>query len=100
MVRLTRTVRFAVNPSDNAGVGGPNGFAGSPAVAGLGRHYELQVACIGDVDRVTSYLLDIKAVDKAIRSKAIPIIVKATRDRPSAAATEVMGSFLPGLSTE
>ncbi len=41
---------------------------------GLGRHYELDVACIGDIDSTTSYLIDIKTIDKAVRDKALPII--------------------------
>jgi 6-pyruvoyltetrahydropterin/6-carboxytetrahydropterin synthase len=44
---------------------------------GLGRHYELDVACVGDIDPTTSYLIDIKTVDKAVRDKALPIIQRA-----------------------
>ena len=44
---------------------------------GLGRHYELDVACVGDIDATTSYLIDIKTVDKAVRDKALPIIQRA-----------------------
>jgi 6-pyruvoyltetrahydropterin/6-carboxytetrahydropterin synthase len=78
VVRLTRTVRFAINLSaDGSGLAlgkDPNGYAGSPSLRGLGAHYELVVACRGEIDPTTSYLLDIKDIDKAVRDKAIPII--------------------------
>jgi 6-pyruvoyltetrahydropterin/6-carboxytetrahydropterin synthase len=100
MVRLTRTVRFAINPSDNGAADSPNGYAGSPSMVGTGAHYELQVECIGEVDGVSSYLLDIKAIDKAVRSKVIPIIDRLRRERADASVQEVMAAFVPGLAAE
>ncbi len=80
-VLLRRTVRFAVNePSDAPGARPDpihNSYAGAPAIRGLGRHYELTVACRGDVDAHTGYFLNIKAIDTACRNRAIPIISEA-----------------------
>lgn len=94
MVRLTRTVRFAINPSaDGSGPDvprDPNGYAGSPSLRGLGPYYELDVACRGDIDPTTSYLLDIKDIDKAVRDKAIPLISCAITQGPKFGAQEVL----------
>jgi 6-pyruvoyltetrahydropterin/6-carboxytetrahydropterin synthase len=82
---LRRSVRFAINdalPVPPAASAGPatqihNSFAGAPAIAGLGRHYELVVACRGGVDAHTGYFLNIKEIDAACRRRAIPLITEA-----------------------
>ncbi|MBY0112139.1 MAG: 6-carboxytetrahydropterin synthase [Phycisphaerales bacterium] len=78
MHTLTRTVRFAVGPSADAR--GVNGFAGNPSVAGFDRHYELRVSCRGEVDAVTGYLIDIKAIDRAVRDRVVPLFVAGVED--------------------
>jgi 6-pyruvoyltetrahydropterin/6-carboxytetrahydropterin synthase len=97
VVRLTRTVRFAINPSETGSGSGPNGYAGSPSISGLGRHYELDIACRGQIDPLTSYLIDIKDVDKAVRSKAIPVIQRASLAQPAADAQEVLSEIVAGV---
>lgn len=81
---LSRTVRFAVNDAvaGPAPAGESNGFAGSPSMHGLGRHYELDVRVAGEPDPVTGYLLDIKAIDRAARVGAVPVIAEACRTSP------------------
>src|SRR5262249_54779381 len=93
VVRLTRTRRFAINPSaDGSGPGArdPNGYAGSPSLRGLGSHYELDVVCRGPIDPVTSYLVDIKDIDKAVRDKALPRIIRAITEGPGSGAQDVL----------
>lgn len=41
---------------------------------GLGAHYELEVACVGIPDGQTGYLVNIKAIDNAVRRDVAPII--------------------------
>jgi 6-pyruvoyltetrahydropterin/6-carboxytetrahydropterin synthase len=99
VVRLTRTVRFAINPSaegSGAAPRDPNGYAGSPSLRGLGSHYELEVACRGPIDPVTSYLLDIKDIDKAVRDKALPLISCAITKGPKL-AQEVLAQIHAAL---
>ncbi|RMH23953.1 MAG: 6-carboxytetrahydropterin synthase [Planctomycetota bacterium] len=103
MVELTRTIRFAVGGPAEAG---PvhNGFAGWPAMAGLGAHYELDVACRGEPDPVTGYFLNITAIDAAGRRDAIPVIRSAfgvrgaEPTRTLATALRALEADLPGLS--
>lgn len=77
MLRLTRTVRFAINPPGAPAAASPNGYAGTPSMVGLGRHYEVQVRCVGGVDPATGYLIDIKTVDNALRATVLPAIEAA-----------------------
>jgi 6-pyruvoyltetrahydropterin/6-carboxytetrahydropterin synthase len=98
---LSRTVRFAVNdaPDSPADIdASPNGYAGKPAMRGLGRWYQIEIACRGEASPHTGYFLDIKAIDAATRSTVIPIISHACRNTPSAQPVEVMRDFLPGLA--
>lgn len=88
---LRRSVRFAINDPPQtpqaaaAGRHGAaeihNGFAGAPAITGLGRHYELVVACRGGVDPHTGYFLNIKEIDAACRRRAIPLLAEALAAR-------------------
>jgi 6-pyruvoyltetrahydropterin/6-carboxytetrahydropterin synthase len=102
VVRLTRTVRFAINPSESGSGSAPtdpNGYAASPSMRGLGSHYELEVVCRGQIDPLTSYLIDIKDVDKAVRTKAIPVIQRARLAQPAADAQEVLAEIFTGMSS-
>lgn len=82
MIRLLRTVRFAINPPGSAGAEGPNAYAGRPSMRGLGRHYEVDVRCVGEIHPIRNYLLDIKDVDRAIRSSLVPAIQRACDEEP------------------
>ena len=67
MVRLSRTVRFSVQPN-----GGGRG-------GGSGAYCELDAECLGEPDPSTGYLINIKHIDQAVRARAIPIIESAIR---------------------
>lgn len=104
MIALTRTVRFCVSPGDDPAeprVRGPNGYAGLPAMRGLGRYYELDVTCRGLADPVTGYFINIKDIDAAARAVALPEIARAclgadsSPQGPEPAA--VLEAVLPGL---
>lgn len=86
MVTLRRTVRFCVNPggggTEAAASQGTNGFAGRPAMRGLGRYYELVVTCVGRPDPATGYLVNIKTIDDAARRSVIPRIAEACERTP------------------
>jgi 6-pyruvoyltetrahydropterin/6-carboxytetrahydropterin synthase len=83
MVVLTRSVRFAINdpPDSERAV---NGFAGAPAMRGLGRHYEIEVGFAALPDPTTGYAIDIHEIDRAVREACVPIIARACRESPGA----------------
>jgi 6-pyruvoyltetrahydropterin/6-carboxytetrahydropterin synthase len=74
VVRLNRLVRFSINDQPPAQAGMRNGYSGAPAMVGLGRHYEVLIVCTGEIHPLYSYLIDIKAVDRAVRECLIPVI--------------------------
>ena len=99
MLRLTRSIRFCVSagqPADIAAQPDPhrNGYAAFPRPAGLARYYELDIECEGDPDANTGYLIDIKAIDRAVRATAIPMIASACEHAPT---TDPI-SMLPDLA--
>lgn len=98
MHKLTRTVRIAVNDPPLAL--GVNGFAGNPPLSGFGRWYEILITCRAHVHPQTGYLLDIKAIDGAVRTHALPLIERATVRGLSPASvmheiTALLSSVLP-----
>jgi 6-pyruvoyltetrahydropterin/6-carboxytetrahydropterin synthase len=94
VVILTRSVRFAVNPGLDR-PDGRNGFAGRPPLAGLGRHYQLDVCCKGHLDATSGYLLDIQAIDRAAREAVLPAIEAACDEHPQSGAGEVLLRAMP-----
>lgn len=82
MHRLTREVRFAVSldPNDQTS-DGDNGFGGVPAMGGLGVYLALRVTLEGDPEAASSYLCNIKWIDRAVRDRALPIVRKLVLDR-------------------
>lgn len=99
MVDLTRTVRFSINGEAPAAPDAPalNSFAAHPAMAGLGRHYELDIRCRGEVDPRTGYFINIKDIDRAARATAIPTIAAACAADEHASPAAVLRSALPAL---
>jgi 6-pyruvoyltetrahydropterin/6-carboxytetrahydropterin synthase len=89
MVVLTRTVRFAVNPPCDRREPGAsttpgsrhteraNGYAGVPALSGLGSHYEAEISVCGEPDAITGYFRDIKVIDEATRATLVPSVSEA-----------------------
>ncbi|TVQ32496.1 MAG: hypothetical protein EA376_05630 [Phycisphaeraceae bacterium] len=95
MLTLSRTVRFAINDQPVAGAVA-NSFAGHPAMRGLGRHYELDVVCRGEADPVTGYSVDIKDVDRAVRTRVVDLITGVCAAPP----TPEPGELLPAIHQE
>lgn len=95
MLELSRTVRFSVNGDGVAGLDAPrdNGFAGWPAMRGLGRYYELIVRCVGDADPVTGYFINITHIDAAVRQFVFPLFGQMLRQNRDGAAVP-MGALM------
>lgn len=83
MFRLTREVRFAINHrEEDASQAVTNAYAGYPSLTGLGHYFTLAVTVAGDLSPDSSYLLNIKDIDQAVRRIAIPRIAEIIRRRP------------------
>ncbi len=98
MLRLTRTVRVSINPGGSTvPAGSPNGYAATPSMVGLGRHYEFTVTCRGELDAAVGYLLDIKAIDQAVRTTLVPRIEEACAT-PHSPAVGPVTTLAPALA--
>jgi 6-pyruvoyltetrahydropterin/6-carboxytetrahydropterin synthase len=100
MIELTRTVRFCVNPDTRPWGRADNTFASHPSMRGLGRYYELDVTCRGEVAPATGYFLNIKVIDQAVRTGAVPIIERACRERPEIDPAMLLGELLTAANME
>jgi 6-pyruvoyltetrahydropterin/6-carboxytetrahydropterin synthase len=83
MFRLTREVRFAINddPAETPSSKAVNGYAGYPPLIGSGRFFELRVTVEGAIQPDSGYLLNIKAIDGAIRRLVVPALGAHLRNR-------------------
>ncbi len=61
---------------------------------GLGAHYELEVACAGEADGVTGYVVDIGDVDRAVRERGMGVIGRAFREAPGTEPGELLGEIV------
>jgi 6-pyruvoyltetrahydropterin/6-carboxytetrahydropterin synthase len=116
MYELCRSVRFAANHtspeqgklpphhSTNGPVdfSGENGYAGVPALTGLGRFEQFDVRCVGPLDPTLNYLVDIKVVDRAVRRMVVPIVTDAFRASASSAVSppEILAKAAAALALE
>lgn len=100
MHELQRTVRFCINPDFPAEPrAAPGmGYAGVPGPVGLARFYEFVVACRGIPDKTIGYLIDIKAIDQAVRRVAVTAIERACREDPALDPACVLAGVLGPLA--
>lgn len=101
-IELIRTTRFCVNDPALGEVADhiesdPNGYAARPAMRGLGRYYSVDVTARGEPDPVTGYLIDIKAIDRAVRQSVIPTIARACHERPAAEPATLLPELVAAL---
>ncbi len=107
-VLLKRTVRFCANLNGDKDLhaprasaeGRPNTFSAWPGMIGLGAYYEIDVTCRGWPDPTTGYLLNISAIDRAVRSRAVPVIQRAIDRCDTQTAANVLQLVLHEIREE
>lgn len=109
MIELSRTVRFftplvsatATPPTTATSPVGLNGFGGIPPIdlTTLGRYDEIRVTCRGTPDAQTGYFKDIREIDRAVRTVALPIIAAAMQSpqSPVSSPIRVLTRITPAL---
>lgn len=96
--RLTREVRFAVPTAAEPFLHGTNGHGGIPPIEGLERFFTLRVSVQGALDLRSSYLRNIKDLDDAVRTVAIPRIARHVVDHPRDAGGGLLIELLAALT--
>ena len=76
MHRLTRCVRFSVNPFLNVQSEGSNSYVSKPTGEGLALFLELHVEVTGDLDESTGFIINASDIDKRVQRYAVPVFVK------------------------
>ncbi len=99
MFRLTREVRFAVNPQrDGQSTGKPtNSYAGFPSLTGLGHYFALRVSVSGPLDPASQYLINIKRIDTLVREHGVPLVESAVRTGGDPTPPKLVGALFDRL---
>ncbi|MEJ2705693.1 MAG: 6-carboxytetrahydropterin synthase [Sedimentisphaerales bacterium] len=79
MHKLTRHVRFSINPFLPEQETGFNSFASEPAGEGLSLFLELSAEITGSVDPATGFVVNVIDIDRAVRKYAVPIFTERIR---------------------
>jgi 6-pyruvoyltetrahydropterin/6-carboxytetrahydropterin synthase len=72
MYKLTRQVRFSVNPFLSENNRGYNSYASKPAGEGLSIFLELSVEVTGQVNPETGFVINVSEIDGNVREFAVP----------------------------
>ena len=76
MHRLTRNVRFSINPFLPEQDQGFNAFASCPTGRGFALFFELAVELYGPIDEHTGFVLNVTEIDTQVRARAVPLFVE------------------------
>jgi 6-pyruvoyltetrahydropterin/6-carboxytetrahydropterin synthase len=79
MHKLSRLVRFSINPflpEDNSGF---NSFVSRPAGEGLSIFFELTVALVGEVEPATGLVVNVSDIDEKVQEYVVPIFARQIR---------------------
>lgn len=76
MHKLTRLVRFSINPFLQTEVEGANPYASRPAGEGLSIFFELSVGLTGSLDRATGFVMNVLDIDETVREYVVPLFAK------------------------
>ena len=76
MHKLTRHVRFSINPFLAEQESGYNAFVSKPAGEGLSLFLELSAEITGGVEPATGFVVNVTDIDKAVRECAVPVFTE------------------------
>ncbi|MBN2312547.1 MAG: 6-carboxytetrahydropterin synthase [Sedimentisphaerales bacterium] len=79
MHKLTRHVRFSVNPFLPEDEPGYNSFVSKPAGEGLAIFFELSAEVTGEVEPATGFVINVTDIDKRVREFAVPVFAERIR---------------------
>lgn len=85
MYKLTRQVRFSVNPFLSENSRGYNSYASKPVGEGLSIFLELSVEVTGSIDPTTGFVVNVSKIDGNVREFVVPIFVERIKKNFQAA---------------
>jgi len=81
MHKLTRQVRFSVNPFLAADEMGFNSYSSKPAGQGLAFFLELSAELTGEPEPDTGFVVNVSDIDSMLRTFAVPVIARRIKSR-------------------
>ena len=81
MHKLTRQVRFSVNPFLSEQSQGSNSFASMPSGEGVAIFFELSVELVNKVNPDTGFIVNVSEIDNKVREYAVPVFVKKVKEK-------------------
>jgi 6-pyruvoyltetrahydropterin/6-carboxytetrahydropterin synthase len=94
MFRLTREVRFALNPQPDGQLQQPspsNSYGGYPTLTGLGLYLVVRVTVAANqLDPESQYLLNIKSIDQVVRDHLVKVDEQVRRQGPMAPPSDIV----------
>lgn len=81
MHKLSRQIRFSVNPFLDATAVGDNSYSSKPCGEGLALYFALWVELQAKVDPDTGFVVNVVEIDKVIRKSAIGVFADFVTDR-------------------
>lgn len=99
MFRLTREVRFGVNPQEDSQLSQrpANGFAGYPCLTGIGHYFALEATLVGEPAAESGCVQNIKFIDEKVREIAVPMTVAFLRRNACAGGGMLISGFYERL---
>ena len=79
MHKLTRQVRFSINPFLAEKHEGFNSYSSKPAGEGLSIFLELSVELVGEVEPATGFVVNVADIDRNVREYAVPVFAEKIR---------------------
>ena len=79
MHRLTRRVRFSINPFLSQQTEGSNSFSSKPTGEGLAIYFELSIELVDNVDPATGFIVNVSDIDKIVRNYALPVFINSVQ---------------------
>lgn len=79
MHKLSRQVRFSINPFLSEDSNGSNSFASQPTGAGLSIFFALTVTLAGEVEPATGFVVNVTDIDNNVRKYVVPFFVRQIR---------------------
>lgn len=80
MHKLSRKVRFSINPFLEKDATGFNSYASKPAGEGLAMFFELTIALVGQAKKSTGFVVNVVDIDKSVRQVVVPAFTQRLRD--------------------
>jgi len=80
MHKLSRLIRFSINPFLPEDSSGFNSFVSRPAGEGLSIFFELSVMLVGEVEPATGFVVNVNDVDKEVQKYVVPIFARQIRE--------------------